>query len=361
MRKLFCFVILTALVFPAAAQDAAVIFRMPVPLSMPQIVVSPDGTTIAVYENPIIVDHEIMPDTLPIYLFDVVNGVERGRLEGTQTDLTRAAAFTPDGTRLISFQQNGELIVWDVETQTAVNSWNWLPMNGSFVDVTPDGSTAVLGVNGSVGSQQIYFDLTTGSIPFIYTRQFPTIHAVNEGISNIVARGTYTLTAQAINSQGQIVGATANGEVFLWNGAETVTLVPETEAGMMRFNLRNVYLLPGDIVVYFNVDANETVAIAPDGTQESFPFGSTASALSPDGTLAFIDRNADQIYIATLDADAPEPRALDIDFGGELNLIGQEALEFVADGNLVFGGIVTPGTDDATTNTIFVVDVPEAE
>jgi hypothetical protein len=346
MRSILAaFLIATAFVLSAAAQDIAV------PLRMPQIELSPDGTVLAVYESAVIVDNEVTLENLPIRLYDAASGAEIGVLEGAQNDLTNDVAFSPDGTRLASIHSNGELIVWDVTGQTVVQLYDWLPIGSSRVDFLPDGSRLSLIFAGGQLSSQAIFDLNLGAIVDILQARPETFRDFRDVSGNIEVTGRYGIGAQAVGIDDELYGATPNGEVFVWDmSARTrVTLYPEVEDMPMRFNVRNLKVLDDGTLLFYDEVKEITVRIAPDGTQTEYPFGGAPFAMKDDGTLAYIQREPEYaLYVVDITDDSPEPVLIDT---GEIELRGMPQLEFLPDGRLLIGSLYT-GEDSSAIHRI---------
>lgn len=340
-RLLFSLLIAAAVVLPAAAQDISV------PLMMPQIELSPDGTVLAVYESPAIVDFEITPDRLPIRLYDAASGAEIGTLEGTQNDLTNDVAFSPDGTRLASVHANGQLLIWDVAGQTVIQQYDWLPMGNSRVNFMPDGSRLALIFSSGQYNNQAIFDLNAGAIVDIFQVRPATFRELQDSIGDIAALGRYGVLAQAISEQGALYGTTPNGEVFVWDmEARTRTvLYPEAEGAPMRQNVRSLQILDDGSLLFYDDLKAVTVRIVAGGTQTEYPFGGPSFALSDEGVLAYVQERA--LYVVNLTQDSPEPALVET----EIDLRGMPQLAFLPDGRLLVGSFIS----GEETSTIYRV------
>lgn len=354
MRRMVAVFALLLTVLPVSAQSAAIVHRMFVLLAAPQSTLSPDGTLVAVYENPAVVSNAVTPQTLPIYLYDVAQGVMVGTLDGTQRDLTSDVAFSPDGTQLASIHTNGQLVIWDVASRTALTDYAWLPIGGSRVDFMPDGKTLILLYNTGAFGQQMFFDLETGSITNILSIMPDTYLEFVDTSSDMAARGSRSFAAQAILPTGEILAATQNGEVFLWNTAlrSRITIQPQSEEGPLRFNVRRLQVMSDGAIFFYDSDAKVSVLLTADRQRLEVPFGAFASVLSEDGLLAYYDREAQQLLVADLTQDSPEPRPVPLDIG-DLEFNPQVTLAFAADGHLLISGFFAMDG----LNTILVVDL----
>jgi len=354
MRRMVAVFALLLIALPVSAQSAAITHRLLVPLSGPQSTLSPDGTLLAVYENPAVVSNAVSPQTLPIYLYDVAQGVMLGTLDGTQRDLASDVAFSPDGTRLASIHTNGQLVIWDVASRTALADYGWLSIGGSRIDFMPDGKTLILMVNTGAFGQQIVFDLETGSITNILSTLPDTYQEFSDTSSDMAVRGARSFAAQAVLPTGEILAATQNGEVFLWNTAlrSRITIQPESEEGPLRFSVRRLQVMNDGAIFFYESDAKVSVLLTADRQRLEVPFGAYASALSEDGLLAYYDREAQQLLVADLTQESPQPQPVMLDVG-DLQFNPQVTLAFSADGHLVICGFLVM---DAL-NTILVVDL----
>ncbi len=113
---------------------------------------SPDGHLLVAIDNINLHNgYEVIPAHLPVQLVNLDTG-DVTRLTGF-TDHAWDAAFTPDGTKLVTLHGNGEIIVWDVASGTEITRFWGLPgMRG--IALLPDGNTAVIRLSDHVGTAQ---------------------------------------------------------------------------------------------------------------------------------------------------------------------------------------------------------------
>lgn len=354
MRRMIVLFMLLISALPASAQSTTLAHRLPVPLAGPQSTLSPDGVTLAVFENPVVVQNAVTLLNAPIYLVDVVQGELVGMLGGVQSDLASDVAFSPDGASLASIHTNGQLIIWDIASRTALADYDWLPIGGSRVDFMPDGKTLILLYNTGAFGQQMFFDLETGSITNILSIMPDTYLEFLDTSSDMAVRGSRSFAAQAILPTGEIVAATQNGEVLIWNTAlrTPITIQPPAEEGPMRFNVRRLQVMNDGAIFFYDSDAELSVLLTADRQRVEYSFGAYASALSEDGRLAYYDREAEQFFVADLTQDSPEPQPIQLDLG-DLDANPQISLSFAANGYLVISGFLNLDSE----NAILVVDL----
>jgi WD40 repeat protein/Flp pilus assembly protein TadD len=122
-------------VLPAGAQKTVrySIVRRARPLSIHELAISPDGSTLA-----------LAADDASIGLVDLATGLVRASLHGHQAAIT-SLAFAPDGETLASGSGDATARVWDVATgkpRTVLHGEDRAVLSVAF---TPDGRTVALG------------------------------------------------------------------------------------------------------------------------------------------------------------------------------------------------------------------------
>lgn len=336
-----CLLLLT---LTSAAQESTVTMRtISVPFVMPQFALSPDGATLAVFEEPVVARNEVTPATLPILLIDVATGEQTATLDGAQTDLIRDAVFSPDGARLVSYHTNGQLIVWDVASAQPIQQFDWLPFGGGFVDWLPGTETVVVSASSGQLAQHTLFDLTTGSIVDGLAVRPASMADFQASVRDPLAMGAYGLASVAA-ADGVLYGATPDGDVFAWDiNTRTRTVLSDApDDARLRFNVRGLQVLGDGSLVFYDGGTGATVYLAPDGTRTGYPFGSPIFAASDDGTVAFWQRDDDTLYLARVDA-SESPRALELDIDADLTPTPFKSLAFTADGALILAGMLDSG------------------
>jgi WD40 repeat protein len=131
-------------------------------------------------------------------LWDSATARELPRLNG-HSNFVHSAVFTPDGRGLLSVSGDGTSRLWDVSTGENIRTFRqqgaWL----GGVAVSPDGRWAV--VTGSLHAP-VMWDLETGALVCSFEEQPPEFHAVT------FARGGKVVIAQG-----------ADGGVYSWDAA----------------------------------------------------------------------------------------------------------------------------------------------
>ena len=342
-----------ALTMSAAAQTTATVRAIPTPFVGAMFALSPDGAMMAVYENAILVENEIA-DNLQILLIDPKTGEEIGRLEGTQVDLTRSVAFSPDGTHLTSYHANGDLIIWDLATQEATKVYDWLPTSGVYMDYLSDGQTLSLLAHNGVLGHHILFDLTSGSIIDMLGLRPDTFAEFSDIALVPLEMGIFSVAAQAVGPNGEIYGATGNGDVYRWNPEtrERETLYPATDERPLRYPVRHLQVLDDGTLAFLDSGTNTFVHFAPDGASTQYTLNGAKFAESRDGLVVAFDSLENAFYTLDLNSDSAEPQRLEADLGLDaegkpIEVRGNPVLAFTPDGEIAIGGVYVPEGESA--------------
>lgn len=353
-RSFIVFVlILAALPFGVSvtAQEGEFTARMiAVDSRAPLARLSPDKSLIVVYHEPIINDFE--PQERYGWLIDVETGEEVATIE--TTDFISDAAFNADGSLLALALTNGDILTWDVETQTVLKTFQ-LPFYGGVraLHFLPDDQQLMFMAMTTI-SQIVFLDTETGYITRMLAPHFETREAFTESISDAFGRTAFTYVTVDLSPDGETVAvATANDAVFFWDieTGEQLMLRLESEKKAMFDVTGLAYTADGSTLAY--TMPREGVVSVRDGTRgaetDSLALTADAIALTPDGAgIAWINREEAAIYYAPIDqTDSPETLlALPSDLRIAPRLT---RMEFSADGQtlMVSGLVNSEGAENA--------------
>lgn len=342
----------------AQAQDSGFTVRV-IPLNSIgyEFALSPDGRTLATYENMLLNGSYFVPELLPLRLFDVQTGEELGALAGAN-DHAVSAAFSPDGAQLVTFHQNGELNLWDVSSMRLVRTLVTFVPGGGRVRYLPDGMFVLAQLIGSV-TQFALVEIDTGHIVRLYGPRIETYAQFQEINEDTFARFSLFYAAFATSPDGtQFAAANANGALDLWTLADgSVQRLKEEAEDKGRLNIRSMtFTADGTTLVYFDaLDTQMHFMDVKTGVDIRVVPGALNFALSPDEQqIAWIDRREGVLHLAPLPAAAGSRVLLnEQEAAGFAGLPG--TLAFTADGaHLVLGGFYVPDGE----NAIFIVDLP---
>ena len=197
--------------------------EIPVPageISPHYVLLSPDNTILAVTK-----DQEII-----LYNLD---GMEVGRLQGHDQYIS-SIAFSPDGSRLVSVDGDGKVIVWDMSTYAPIATLSGPTESATGIVFSPDGKYLAIGYYDGV---VILWDLNT----------FTLLHTLS-GHSKSIYVIVFTPDSRIV------ITSSADRNINFWNtatGEEIAWLTLPGYATEMAFSPNGMLLsiLTGDGVV----------------------------------------------------------------------------------------------------------------
>ncbi len=343
-----------------AAAQAERVKAIPIAGMFSQIRLSPDGHTLAIFEVGIMHDGEIIPELLPVRLFDLATFQVVATLN-EPTDYASEAAFSTDGSRLMTYHENGDMFIWDAATGSLIKQITALPAVNSRTVFYPNGTELVI-ICGANMPMLCEWDTETDHLTRILRPEYATR---NDFIAQFENGPAPFYVALALSTDGeQLAAASAYGVIDVWDLATgtRVTLNEPTEFPMI--NIMSLAFINDDTqIIYYNTDSELIHIIdARNGSEvRSFSAGFAGAprfALAPDGDhIAYItgEREAPVVNVVSL-SDADEPLVVDLPLPEDvLAQQRQVSLYFTPDGQmLVIGGF--SNTVDAE-NVIFQVDV----
>jgi WD40 repeat protein len=338
---------------PIAAQDARV--RV-IPVASLQFgyTLSPDGSTAAVFENNQVHGEEVIPEFLPIRLFDLQTGEEVATLSG-HTDYAIDAAFSPDGTKLASYHANGDLMVWDLAAGNPEAKRILAFAGFGRIRFLPDNRTLAVLLD-AIPRPVVLWDTDSGAITTVLSQRYETYLALKQTEIEAVTVPDRTFTFEIAPDGQSLVTASMIGHVWRWNmieGPDMQLLTSANEFPMLSIRELD-YTASGESVAFFdNAAAVFSMLDAETGEQirsVDLPEGTRAAELSPDGqTLAWTD--GETLFTAPM-AQPDEITSILLDT--ELSANPLLNIEFTPDGDrVVLGGYA--GFDEV--NALFVVDL----
>ena len=294
---LFGIATLLGTTFPAAAQDQPNVRTIPVDMIGFISALSPDGQTLAVTGHNALYDDAVAPDLIAIRLIDLASGKETARLEGTQTDFATGLAFSANAQTLVSFHNNGQLLVWNVSGRKVVKSYQLPGFGFRLPAFMPDNKSVIAVAPGSV-SHVFIIDITTGYITATYGTAFKTYADYRKSASSAPTTGDYIYTALAVAPDAKsFATSTFNDEVGLHDIAsgESIVLYQPTDKKML-VNIRPISFTPDSkSLVYYSRDDKKLHKwdIATKNEANISVSGGDYFALSWDGKfVAWIDQSA---------------------------------------------------------------------
>ncbi len=346
-RLISILIALLALTSTIHAQDAE-IKSIPAFGQMFGVTLSPDEQTIAIFENAVIHNDEIIDDYLPIRLINVADGSEKTTFTGA-TDYAADVAFTPDGTKAASYHNNGYIYLWNTADGSTIKQIGAIPGN-AMLDFLPDGKTLAVVHNGSIG-QLLLWDTDSGYIQAIFMQRSESFGEWKE-IQFGGTGGAEYYVGFDINADGsQAAVVTGRGNIWLWDFASGESrLLRQSVDDLPRFDIRNLYFSPdGDSLIYFDGKDDAIHVLEIESGSESLMIPAEEArqfTMSPDGTMvAWITETT--IFITQLTADST-PIEIELPESDEIRVIGPQLyLAFTSDNSqLISGGFGNTNSDD---------------
>jgi WD40 repeat protein len=316
---------------------------------------SPDNRTLALYENGIIYNNEIEADLLPIRLLDLTTGEEIRTLTG-QTDYTTDVAFSPDGQSLVSFHQNGDLILWDVASGEQREIFPTYNIGGGLVKYLADGQRVVL----SLQRLFMVLDTETGYITKMLGIPVPDRQTFMDNYTAFPGTIDLAFTSLATSPDNDFfVTSTGNDAVILWeiatNNRQFLKAANEEKPGL--FSVSDVEFSADGNLIAANDFMAGTIHIWDQTTQAEgvLPFKTLAFALSPDQqSIVWVEQGTALLKMATL-TDPENPVTL-LEHDPEARPLRTfTSVRFTTDGSqVILGGLANLNGE----NALYIVDLP---
>jgi len=341
-----------------AAQDEADVVTIPYESLAARMALSPDDRMLAVYNFEFIYDNEEIispPELIQIRLFDVQTSEQIGSLNG-HTDWVSSADFNGDGSQLVTLHRNGDLMIWDVASQSAVKTIPTYIFGSASVQFMPDDRTVLLRHSGNFFWM---LDTQTGAITQLFGRRIDTYNEYFERFSQYPERADIVFFSITISPDGTtLASASGSDEVLLWDVAtgEWRTLREKSEESGLYSIRRMFFSDDGSTLTYFDVNDKQVHRWDVETGTEVAAYELLASVfvVTPDESMiAWADRETNTIYWAesmVLDAPTHEFRLPDSLEVSE----NVTTLTFTSDKEqLIVGGLFA---QDAQ-NAIYVIDL----
>lgn len=320
------------------------------------LTVSPDATVAAVYAGQTarillgipIVEYDVEPSLLPIRLIDLNTGDVLSTLTG-HTDYVTDVAFTPDGSRLLSYHRNGDMILWDVTSGEPVQQFFGIVGMGQ-VEFLPDGKSLIVYLSDSTVGHFLVWDLDIGAITQIWRDTYRSFGEL--ALNNALGRLDYTYAAFDVSPDGErLATATGNGEVVVWDTTtlEQTVVQPKAEREGM-FNVRYLtFSADGETLVYYDTLSEQSHFwdVATQTETAAVDAGSQFFGVSPDGSKLAWATRTDLWYV---DLAQPDEIIKVLDFPDNL-LVATPTIAFSPDGSRIIVG----GFGSAEADNVFYV------
>jgi WD40 repeat protein len=339
-----------------AAQGDVTVRTIDITGQLVQSTLSPDGSLLAVWENGAYHNNELILSLLPIQLVNLDTG-DVTRLIGP-TDYASDAAFSPDGSMLVTYHPGGWIFVWDTATGQEIRRIPAVP-GMARVSFLPDG-TLVTALPGPQAST-VLWDVATGTPAGLLAHRYGTYAQAMDSMSRQAA-GMSTMAFTGSPAGDTLLTVSLGGKIWLWDlatGDETLLRDGDDERPMLPIR-RVTYTPDGTLIFYHNrdgllyaldmVSGEETTLLAIEKVGSSV-------AITPDGSrAAWVDADLTSVQIVSLDAPDAAPQVIPLP-ETDLELRPSEvtnSLAFSDDGTrLALTGYIS----DDNANMVVVVDL----
>lgn len=328
--------------------------EIPIMGEMAGVRLSPDGQMIVTFENGVIHNDYIVPEFMPIRLYDVATGEEVAAFTG-HTDYASSAVFSADNRTLVTYHNHGYIYLWDVKSREFIRRIPALP-GYLQMDLFPDGQTLAV-LTGGIGQVSL-FDVGTGHITQVLMRRFDTYAEFRE---REMSQGPLdNFVALAIAPDGQsLATATIFGRIYLWDIQTGDYHLLRDADSSPALNIRQLRFTPdGSSLVFSHREDAMIYGLDVASGRETFgvPADGIWFAVSHDGTrVAWFGES--RVYMA--DVSRPD-ESVELAFALPAGLRPQAPQLLLAflpgDNQLVLGGFYAPDGG----NRVFIIDVPES-
>lgn len=320
---------------------------------------SPDDSFAAVFNAPAFYPEAPTEETTAIHLLDTLLGDTLLSLTGA-SDFALDVVFTPAQTSIVSFHQNGDLIVWDAVSGEVVREFRTYYINNdSRLYMMNDGQRVII-FNRGVTAPSMIFNLETGAVEQFIGLHHDSLYALRTNSQTFANFDTETqFTAFVVSPDEEIIyAANANGDILRWrDGNLTVWREPDDKTAYERsFAIRRMLLNDDGSILIVSDEFSGEIRWFDTGSGRQI--GSVAGIdvpsfdISPDGTqVVWVNRRQKAAYLAPLTANAAS--RLIATFDPLHQVTPTTRVEFLSDGSTVFIGGFGSQTGN---NAIYSID-----
>jgi WD40 repeat protein len=320
---------------------------------------SPDGKTLAVFEDGNLHSDEVDPLFLPLRLVNLDTG-DVTSLTG-HTDYASAVAWSGDGKLLVSYHNNGVIMVWDAASGKELKRMQALP-GRSRIALSADGKTLVTQAPGVVLGYMVW-DLESRTITAILTQPYDTYKQISDTLQGGNIPDNIT-AALALSPDGHTLAAVSGyGNIFVWDLASgKMTQLVTSSATVPMLSIRSLaFSADGSTLIYADTQGGTIHFLnAATGQDTNVIQANTHAtpAIAPDGhKVAWVDSDSKAIMVwDSAQPDSPQTVATIPDSAGTLQPTPSGALYFTPDATrLVLSGFFAGDGN----NFVWVIDLAQ--
>ena len=338
---LILFALLSLSATALQAQDTPKVKTIPVDSLAAQVTLSPDGHTLAVYNNFQVYNEAASPELVPVTFYDIDTGEVTGSLDSF-TDWVTGLSFNSDGSQLVTFHRNGDLNLWNVADLSLIKTIPTYIYGGSTVQFAADDHSVLYRTGQFVLG---LLDLDSGATTHLFGEHVDTFDEFGTNYAQFPGQGDILIAAAELSPDGHwLAVSTANDAVYLWDvaGDERYQLRGNSEQ-VVQLSIR-AFAFSGDSgqLIYFDGDDSRTHVwnVSDRSEAPALDFGGAAFAITTDASkLAWIDREANAVSVADLTAGSAPTELFALPDGARIppNIT---SVSFTPDGSqLILGGL----------------------
>ena len=295
MKRLLLVCVLLVPMLVGAQEDDFAVRRIAVNSAAYSMTMSDDGRLLAVYELGAIHADEVIPEFLPVRVYDLDAGEERFTLQGT-TDYALDAAFSSDGSVLATYHVVGWIYLWDMSDGSLIRQIPALPNQGQ-IEFLPDSPVLLQGAINVGSPMLLQWDTETGAITRVLNERFKSRADFDLFLDENLSIPDQALVLLPLGDGETVILSTGMDRILRWNlnTGEQVWLY-ENSDNRPYFSLRNLALSADEQTLVYPLAQSDTITVADAATgADATVYDFSLETLGSPGIVAIA--GSDVLYI----------------------------------------------------------------